>query len=218
MPKMEYICQWNEVWAIYIYIYIYIFFFSISSPSREKKSKNWVLERGFCQSVQLWRSECQMRCWVQYPCVILLSGAWRWILQTTPFARTPFSWMLTEKEMFARPQKHQPPALDNQSSRATCRGWCGSWGSPKGPLFEGASFKTQVDRLPTATRTCKWPASWRLHLQMGFATTEPWLAGLTFQGRGGGELPLHWAIHFPVKPHWAIHFPVEKSAFSKKPL
>ena len=47
------------------------------------------------------------------------------------------------------------------------------WGNPKGPLFKGASFKTQVDRLPTATRTCKWPALWRLHLQMGFATTEP---------------------------------------------
>ena len=26
-------------------------------------------------------------------------------------------------------------------------------GSPKGPLFKGASFKTH--RLPTATRTCK---------------------------------------------------------------
>ena len=30
------------------------------------------------------------------------------------------------------------------------------WGSPKGPCFKGASFKTQVDCLPTATRTCKW--------------------------------------------------------------
>ena len=28
-------------------------------------------------------------------------------------------------------------------------------GNPKGPLFKGASFKTQVDHRPTATRTCK---------------------------------------------------------------
>ena len=27
--------------------------------------------------------------------------------------------------------------------------------NPKEPSFKGASFKTQVDRLPTATRTCK---------------------------------------------------------------
>ena len=28
-------------------------------------------------------------------------------------------------------------------------------GNPKGPLFKGAFFKKQVDRLPTATCTCK---------------------------------------------------------------
>ena len=93
------------------------------------------------------------------------------------------------------------------------------WGNPKGPLFKGASFKTQVDRLPTATRTCNWPALWRLHLQMGFATTEPcsaldWLS----KAEGGGEWPPHSAIHFPVEPHWTIHFPVEKSALRNKPL
>ena len=46
----------------------------------------------------------------------------------------------------------------------------------KDPSFKGASFKTQVDRLPTASRICKWPALWHLHLQMGFATTEPSVA------------------------------------------
>ena len=54
--------------------------------------------------------------------------------------------------------------------------WSDLYGNPKGPLFKETFFKTQVDCLPTATRTCKWPALWRLHLQMGFATTEPWLA------------------------------------------
>ena len=66
------------------------------------------------------------------------------------------------------------------------------------PLFKGASFKTQVSRLPTATRTCKWPALWRLHLQMGFATTEPcsalgWLSkaeGVSSDHRTGQSISL----------------------------
>ena len=31
----------------------------------------------------------------------------------------------------------------------------GFWGNPKKALFKGASYKTQVHRLPTATRTCE---------------------------------------------------------------
>ena len=75
----------------------------------------------------------------------------------------------------------------------------GIWRSPKEPWFKGASFETQLDCLPTATRPCKWPALWHLHLQMGFATTEPWLAlGWLSKADGGGEWILHWAIHLSV--------------------
>ena len=86
------------------------------------------------------------------------------------------------------------------------------WGNPTGPLFEGASFKTQVDRLPTSTRTCKWPALWRLHLQMGFATTEPWLR------------PRRWRVTtalgnpFPCKTALGNPFPCRKVCFAQKPL
>ena len=69
-----------------------------------------------------------------------------------------------------RTQAHAP-----QTHRCAWRAST-NWWSLKEPLFEGASFKTQVDRLPTPTRTCKWPALWHMHLQMGFANTELWLA------------------------------------------
>ena len=93
------------------------------------------------------------------------------------------------------------------------------WGNPKGPLFKGASFKD----------TGRSPAHCHSHLQVTCLVASAlangicnyWAlfgSGLTFQGRGGGEWPPHWAIHFPVEPHWAIHFSVEKSALGKKPL
>ena len=61
------------------------------------------------------------------------------------------------------------------------------WRSPKGPLFKGASFKTHVDRLPSAllllVSDLPCVASALANGICG-AQSQP---VPTFQGRGGGE-------------------------------
>ena len=57
---------------------------------KEEKS---FLEGGFCNYVRLswlWRSECQMHCWVQCTWMFCVSRAWHWIAQKLLLLKPPF--------------------------------------------------------------------------------------------------------------------------------
>ena len=59
----------------------------------QEARKGWVWEGFLCKHVRLswlWRSECQMYCWFQYPWVFSVSWAWHWIVQKPPLLNSPF--------------------------------------------------------------------------------------------------------------------------------
>ena len=69
-------------------------------PCCSQEPREGVLRRRFLQNLRLswlWRFECQMYCWGQYPWLFFVSLPVALGFTETPFAKTPFSWLLWKK-------------------------------------------------------------------------------------------------------------------------